>query len=652
MKKKNQFIISFLIALIATVCCYKIYYTHHVDFSFEARSIGEPTNISILYHSPKTPDAWPTLQSTQGLALANQDFRTFQFRIPVKKLDTLNILLGHSSDGIELRNIRFSNSTKNLGVQDTWTPDPPIEKISENNGIISILPLTNEQARFRLTGPASTMKGIGEIDWFKVILLFASTLLVAFGILKHKNADRITICPGIDSRKNKFLTHVLFWGLLTVLAALLYVVTYYSWTGCDEYWSAVCGYKHQLAFREPWDAYVHAYMTWNQRLGNCIQFFVITAGKTYFNFLNPLFILIAILAAIKLSAGRVRFNQETIVLILIVFSLFICAVPSPKQTLFLACPTCIYTWVASFWLFFLSILIFGCSYGKKEQKTSLLRMIILTGIFLIGFCSGMTNECVIGSLIIFCTIYVLFRRKKINTAQWVSLSGFLTGTIVFFSAPALRVRAAGEATVPVNLTNMPYFERLEYWPMLMRDLFSSTSFALYTLAGLLTLSILLAIFVKDIRKEILRTSIIALAFIAGAVLMSSTYLAGAVPYKFAHLPSSLLIICSCIIPIRLIYSKFAYGKWIVICIALLLFSHAIQNIKEAISFGQQVLPYQTLRTNTIFDARKNNMIPKLHKLPISNEDNPYIWIEDLHNPSVRKQAAKYYEVSEIQFQND
>lgn len=651
MKKKNQFIISFLIALVATICCYKIYYSHHVDFSFEARSIGEPVRVSILYHSPKKPNSWPTLRPTQGPAFTNQYFRTFQFRIPVKKLDTLNILLDHAPNGIELRNIRFTNSTRNFGIQDTWSPDPPIEKLSEDNGIIRILPLSNEQARFRLTGPASTMKGQGEINWFKVISLFVITLLASFGVLQYKNSDRHAICSVSDSRKARIILQITFWSVLAFLAFLLYAVTYYSWTGCDEYWSAVCGYNHQLAFKEPWDAYVHAYMTWNQRIGNCIQFFIITAGKAYFNFLNPIFIIITTLAIIKLSAGRIQFNLATILSILVVFSLLICAVPSPKQTLFLACPTCIYTWVASFWLFFLSILLFGCSYDRKDRKP-FLRMILLTGVFLIGFCSGMTNECVIGTLIIFCTIYIFFRRKKINTGQWVGLFGFLTGAIVFFSAPALRVRAAGEATVPVNLTNVSYFERLEYWPMLMSDLFSSTSFALYTLVGLLLLVILLAIFIHDIRRELPRTLATSLAFVAGAVLMSSTYLAGAVPYIFAHLPSSLLIICSCIIPLRLIYSKFIYGKWLTICIALLLFSYAIQNIKEAISFGQQALPYQTLQTNTILNAKKNNVVPKLDKLPISNEDNSYIWIEDLNDPSVRKQAAKYYGISEIQIKTN
>lgn len=439
--------------------------------------------------------------------------------------------------------------------------------------------------------------------------------------------------------------------MLFVLGFVLYTVTNYSWPGCDEYWSAACGHEHHLTFCEPWDAYIQAYMTWNQRLGNCIQFFVITAGKVYFDILNPIFLLLTIVAIIKLATGRIAPDAKTSLLVLATFTLLICAVPSPKQTLFLACPTCIYTWVAPFWLYFLSVLIRGeHRFDLAQKQTS--RIMILTALFLIGFCSGMTNECVIAALLLFIFVYIILKRKTVKSYQYAAIAGFVCGGIVFFAAPALRLRAASEGSIPVNLSNVPYLERMEYWPRLIGDLYTATSASWLVLCILLAIACIGWCFLKNQRHILRQNIILSSGLFLGAIIMSSSYLGGAVPYSFGHMPSALLLICTCITLLNTIYTQLPAGRPIACLTVLLLCVPATKKIEQAITFGRQTQPYLEKRNILIHHARQENTIPVLEELPFTNNNETLIWIEDLKHPEVRKRAARYYGVKEIKFAHD
>lgn len=650
MKNHIRMLFAVLLATILTLASYKLYCTYYIDFSLEARSCGNPSTISILYHSPKNPDAWPTMHPTSCSAAGDNNFQLLKFKIPVKKLDILHIMLENNTSACDLRNIQFANQNKILDINNTWAPNPPNETLTVNDGIITVKPVGTEPPRLRLNQSSTTLKGQKHIEWSIAGLIWFLSILISFSFLGliQKNPKREMSLPPLWQKR---LLLFFFWGSLLVLGFILYTITSYSWPGCDEYWSAACGHEHHLTFREPWDAYINAYMTWNQRLGNCIQFFVITVGKVYFDILNPIFLLLTIMAIIKLATGRIVPDAKTSLLVLATFTLLICAVPSPKQTLFLACPTCIYTWVAPFWLYFLSVLIRGEQRFGLAQKQPF-RIMIHTALFLVGFCSGMTNECVIATLLLFIFVYIILKRKTVKSYQYAAIAGFVCGGIVFFAAPALRLRAASEGSIPVNLSNIPYLERLEYWPRLINDLYAATSMAWTVLYIMLAIACISVFFLKNQRRALLQSIMMSILLCLGAIIMSSTYLAGAVPYSFGHLPSSLLIICACITLLNAIYTQLSAGRSIAYFTILLLCFPTTTKIMQAIAFGRQTQPYLENRNLLLNRARQENTIPVLEELPFSNDNNTLIWIEDMKHPTVRKKAAQYYGVKEIKFAHD
>lgn len=184
MKTYWPVILSALLAVILTLCSYKLYYTYYIDFSLEARSIGPPATVAIVYHSPKNPDAWPTMQPTSGLSSVGDKFQLLKFRIPVKKLDIMHVLLDDGTQTVELRQVRFARQTTNITLKDTWLTNPPIEQLSEQDGTITIKPLTGEPTRLRLIESATTHKGRGEINWPTAILIWSISSLICFDLLE------------------------------------------------------------------------------------------------------------------------------------------------------------------------------------------------------------------------------------------------------------------------------------------------------------------------------------------------------------------------------------------------------------------------------------------------------------------------------------
>ncbi len=192
MKTYWKFILSALLAVILTLCSYKLYYTYYVDFSLEARSIGSPATIAIIYHSPINPDSWPSMKPTSGQSSVGNKFQLLKFRIPVKKLDTMNVLLGDGTQTVELRQVRFAHQPTDITLKDTWLNNPPIEQLSEQDGTITIKPLTGQPTRLRLIESATTLKGRRSINWPTAILIWCVSSLVCFDLLGHHKKYQLT----------------------------------------------------------------------------------------------------------------------------------------------------------------------------------------------------------------------------------------------------------------------------------------------------------------------------------------------------------------------------------------------------------------------------------------------------------------------------
>lgn len=193
MKTYWKFILSALLAVILTLCSYKLYYIYYVDFSLEARSLGPPATVAIIYHSPKNPGAWPSMKPTSGLSSVGNKFQLLKFQIPVKKLDIMHVLLGDGTQTVELRQVRFARKTTNIALKNTWLTDPPIEQLSEKDGTITIKPLTGQPTRLRLIESATTLKGRGQINWPTAILIWGVSSLICFDLLgSHKRKSQLT----------------------------------------------------------------------------------------------------------------------------------------------------------------------------------------------------------------------------------------------------------------------------------------------------------------------------------------------------------------------------------------------------------------------------------------------------------------------------
>ncbi len=185
----------------------------------------------------------------------------------------------------------------------------------------------------------------------------------------------------------------------------------------------------------------------------------------------------------------------------------------------------------------------------------------------------------------------------------------------------------------------------------MGDFLQATSFGWVVFVCALIVARIGLLFPNQPNFSVLLHAVVqSVLFALASVFMASVYLAGAIPYWFAYMPSAILLVTACVMLLHAIYAWMPYGRLMICLAAVLLCCFGGKGIVDEIEFGRYARPYYKARVRAIADARQMGVCAVVKKLPLPLK-NRFIFIERLIGDWERKQALKYYKVKEIYFED-
>lgn len=234
-----------------------------------------------------------------------------------------------------------------------------------------------------------------------------------------------------------------WWFRAIVVLALLYtaLLSWWSPLTSDSYHHALTGMEHRFSLAAVWDRSIISYMTWNPRIGEYIAFAVATAGKWLFCLVNP-FVQVALgLMMFYLIEGR-KVNpsswKDLQLFSLGLLILFTCTA-RPGVTIFWLSGATNYSWAAAVWLGFLCM--YRClASGEPVRQAGGWKW---TGVLVLGFLSGMTNENNIpATWLLLGVLFAVFllKKKKLPLWYYAGVLSHIVGSLCMLLAPGVSAR--------------------------------------------------------------------------------------------------------------------------------------------------------------------------------------------------------------------
>ncbi|OCA02950.1 DUF6056 family protein [Akkermansia glycaniphila] len=663
----KKILFCLLISAVITLSLHSLYRIPYVDLSMEARSTGKVQLVEIAYHSPDKPDAWPIMKATSGQNPVAGTFTKLKFRIPVKRIDVMNILLGDGSSPMELRNVILENKQP-FAAHHAWTPEQPIEQVSEQDGTLQFTPLTGEQMRFRLKQENTTVKGQYHIRWSLALAIWGILSLIALAPFRLWKEHTPKLVP-LASRHQILppLQDIRSWsGIILALcaAALLYTTIYQiitlSWFGHDDYGAALAVHQNYdnngFDLFTAWDSYCNSYKCWNSRIGEFFLFAVNSSDRFIHRIVTPLWMILLPYIICRLAAGRISFRSPYAALsylgigcLLIIgishdFLINICDQAAAIN----------YIWSTAITLWFFSFYRRSFSFGSTISSPSYWNAGISFWFCLWGILAGMGSESLSITGCCFLCLYVFIqyrRRSLIPPMLYMGGIGFIMGTALLLFAPALSARASGTGSVPLNLQHMPWSEKLSHYPELVSIYWKCSHITYYLIIAYIILLMIAAIANKQKRIAILRLQGKAGLCIIFSWICFSSYIAGAIPYPMSILPACYLLIIAA--AVLIIGSHRQLGTaWSCIPLALLCF-YTFAYVYGAIDYARLIKPYEQQRQHQIEAAisRGEQDIKLAYPLPFPYNYQRGRLIFSEFSPDGKNwpntTAAQYYRVRSI-----
>ena len=237
-------------------------------------------------------------------------------------------------------------------------------------------------------------------------------------------------------KENK--NNCLYWGYLTVLGIIFYIMNVYTPLYCDD-WHYQFKFGTTIPIQNISDIFVSQYTHYFHMNGRFIphyivQFFDGITGKEIFNIANTVVFLLFIHLFPKVVTNRMGNNIQ-----LSLINLFIIAIFSTMfgEWYLWMSGACNYLWPATFLVLFHYIL-----FNNKANNIMLYPILFTWGII-----CGWTQESIVIGAGFGYFIYFITQKKEITTARLFQLLGFYVGILLLVLAPANINRAIRSGTL-------------------------------------------------------------------------------------------------------------------------------------------------------------------------------------------------------------
>lgn len=181
-----------------------------------------------------------------------------------------------------------------------------------------------------------------------------------------------------------------------------------------------------------------------------VQLYCAILGKTAFSITNGLMYLLLIALFLKLSDYNIsNLKAELLTIALVTVSFSTKMVPT--------------TQIGFIWSFVLVLTFIYLFFHKTESRGYITNVFF----FILSFIAGATQEAVVVGVCGGLGIYILQNFRKIRTAQWLMVIGFVVGTTFLCLAPSNLTRASGtHISFFISLVNFIVFSR-SFWILMI-----------------------------------------------------------------------------------------------------------------------------------------------------------------------------------------
>ncbi len=229
---------------------------------------------------------------------------------------------------------------------------------------------------------------------------------------------------------------------LTISACVMLIFSFFTTLkGDDMLYSYVVGTNYSRSISSISDFFTsvyHGYFIENGRFATVIsQFFNGLIGhKWVFDIVNTVVFLLFVKALRLHLCGK----ERSVAVLLAILLYLLIAVPCPGETLLWISASDNYMWGATFALLLLH---YHFSHFEKGET----RAFPLISLFFASIIAGEINESISIPVAFGWSAWLVFNRRKLNSAMALSLAGYIVGVCLIMASPAAWERLEGSQTL-------------------------------------------------------------------------------------------------------------------------------------------------------------------------------------------------------------
>lgn len=459
-----------------------------------------------------------------------------------------------------------------------------------------------------------------------------STLLFCFFLYIATNSYSRTN-PGEDSTCNSATTNRLFsisrWGIVVIaLSAVIFYSSFtfilsLTWLSGDDFgFGPFPGHGYSLIGALKTAA--GRYISWVSRPGDVIaSVFRISTNRWQEIYITPFFITVLPFFAIRLYRLPLKFAATSQGILFFWFCCFLCLSAGGMhehtwRIFWCYAASCNYLWPTVTMAFFLSFY----TNNNQQKQTSTIAAIF---IFLCGIYCGWGLECITPFLIIFLTIWCIYRLTKglyISQSCRIGYFGSIIGSYLLFCSPALHIRQlrlarsrifdplchTSEETTNfitnitqeqlfflrgnfghevVSLSDIPLFMHAHFIPYISKSFWNYSAPVWYATVAIILFCIISRFLSKKTAFPSVKLIIVSIGVYLTAIVCLYLYLLGCIPASYAFWPPT-FIVCMMTGYIFLILSKkhFSFSFIITLGVATYALWNIIPAVKEAYAYKE------------------------------------------------------------------
>ncbi len=287
---------------------------------------------------------------------------------------------------------------------------------------------------------------------------------------------------------------------------------------------------------------------------------------------------------------------------------------------------CAYIYSTLFVLFMLPLFM---NLSRWNQPHSVLYiMLLMIGSFICGQSTegiSVIMTSFLGILFIYMLYQHFVNQKKLYPAFYLPLISFWIGACWILLSTGTIIRGMNTpltgGNVPYNLTGMSLLQKITYLPEMFYAIWKLAYIDLLVFAFLLSLCMVLILKNRERREYYIPIIKKACLFLFVAILLAVVYLVGAIPNGSTLTPCSFMIIA---VDAYLMVSieKAIKSSFIHVLLSVVLVVVSYFYIQPAIEYAKYLKPFDELRTQRIFEQKKQGIQDVILPSPFPEDFDP------------------------------